>query len=123
MQYTIRTRKDMRYPTSGDYYFVGDNCFVDVKEQINPDYELLIAIHELIEEYLTRKNNINEPDILKFDLEFEEERKQGLHTQEDEPGHDIRAPYHKQHVFAENIERLIAQELNINWIQYGKDIQ
>jgi hypothetical protein len=39
-----------------------------------------------------------------------------------EPGDDPRAPYHKQHVFAENIERLLAAELGVDWSAYDKEV-
>ena len=33
-----------------------------------------------------------------------------------------RAPYYKQHVFAEKIERLLATELGVDWSAYGKEV-
>lgn len=124
MRYTIESRDKslMRYPTAGDYYKVGDNMFVDICSQKTEDYEFCIMIHELIEEYLTRKRGIKEEDIMMFDLLFENEREEGLHSEQDEPGYDMRAPYRKEHIFAENIERLIAQELDVDWVQYTNDL-
>ncbi len=119
----VKKRKEMRYPTAGDYYEnkYGD-MIVEICKQSNPDYEFCIMIHELIEEYITRKRGIKEQEIMDFDLQFEAEREEGLHSDTAEPGIDFRAPYRKEHIFAENIERLIAAELNIDWELYGREI-
>ena len=85
----------------------------------NEDYEFLVAVHELIEQYLCKKRNIKEPDISAFDIEFEKNRQPG---NEDEPGDDPSAPYRKEHFFATSIERLIAAELGVDWQEYDKKI-
>ena len=123
MDYIIKTLSMLRYDTCGDY-FVNDDGLTElnIKSQTNQDYEFLITIHELIEEYLTRKRNIKEEDIMIFDLMFEQERRNGLHSEDDEPGYDIRSPYRREHIFSENIERLIAQELGVDWVQYNNEI-
>ena len=124
MNYIIETKDkwDMRYPTAGDYYFVNNNMKIEICKQINNDYEFLIMMHELTEEYLTRVRGIQEQAITDFDLLFETEREAGLHGEDDEPGYDIRSPYRKEHIFAELIERLIAFELGVDWIKYGEEI-
>jgi len=125
-RYGSTFNKCMRYPSCGDFYKIEvDNksmTKIEVAEQINPDYEFLIMIHELIEEYLTRKRGITEESIMEFDLKFEDERDQGLHAESTEPGYDKRAPYRDEHIFAELIERLIAKELGVDWIEYEKDL-
>jgi hypothetical protein len=45
-----------------------------------------------------------------------------LRRSPEKPGDDPRAPYHKQHVFAENIERLLAAELGVDWSAYDKEV-
>lgn len=110
----------MRYRTLGDYYDSDAGRIFKVADLGNEDYEFLIAIHEQIEEYLTRKAGIRETDIADFDKHFEAERDIGLHKPEDEPGNDPRAPYRPQHRFAENIERLIAAELGVDWFAYER---
>ena len=124
INYKITTKDvySMRYPTCGDYFKINDTTFIEVCSQKTEDYEFLIMIHELIEEYLTRKRNISELDITKFDLMFEKEREEGLHSEDDEPGYDLRAPYRKEHIFSENIERLIAAELGVDWQKYNDDL-
>lgn len=112
----------MRYNTAGDYYWKGNRLRFDICKQINDDYEFLILIHELIEEHITRKRGITEQTIMDFDLMYEEERGKGLHSDSDEPGHDLRAPYRREHIFAESIERMLANELGIDWMTYENDI-
>lgn len=127
---------EQRYDTVGDYwrteitdeYHDGtvekhERLDLRVSDLGNEDYEFLVLIHELIEEHLTRNDGIPEPVIKAFDEQFEQERAQGLHAVDAEPGHDPRAPYRAQHAFAELIERLVAYELGVNWQAYEKAIE
>lgn len=117
--------KKQRYETCGDYYKDVCDCgrkhWYFYSSKTNVDYEFLIVIHELVEWYLTQKRGIAEPKITAFDKLFEEERKQGK-WKDEEPGFDKRAPYRKEHVFADKIEKLVAKELKVNWDKYTKDI-
>jgi Mn-dependent DtxR family transcriptional regulator len=83
----------------------------------NREYEFLVAIHEMIEQFLCENAGITDEAITNFDIEYEKNRREGDNT---EPGEDIYAPYHKQHMFAEKIEKLMAEECNINWEDYCK---
>ena len=114
--------KEHRYETVGDYFKLFGNWEFRVSKMSNPDYEFLVIFHELIEWYLTQKRGITEKDIKKFDIQYEKEREQGLHSQEDEPGFDKKAPYVKEHTFATKIEKLMAKELGVNWKSYGKEV-
>jgi hypothetical protein len=119
MDYKIEVLDKMRYPTCGDYYKLEDNLTkIEIKKQLNEDYEFLIMVHELIEEYITRKRGITEQSITNFDLAWEELSE----PKEDEPGNNKWAPYYKEHRFSENIERLICAELGIDWFKYEKDL-
>lgn len=89
-----------------------------INEMGNEDYEFLVAEHERIEEHLTRRRGLKEPDIMAFDLMWEKEREAGAHDPSEEPGHDPRAPYHREHVLAENIERMLAHAMGISWPVY-----
>lgn len=123
MELDIKTinHNEQRYNTVGDYYDE-DNIIKFRISKTNDDYEFLVLIHELVEWYLTKKHGIIETDIKAFDELFEEERNAGLHTLDEEPGHDVRAPYRNEHIYAELIERLIANKLNIDWSKYDKVI-
>ena len=112
--------EEQRYPTVGDYWFPWreqkDTCIeVRVSRMGNEDYEFLVAIHEQIEAYLTKKRGITETLITNFDVEFEKNRPKG---NTNEPGNDPDAPYHKEHVFATKLERMLAEELGVDWDKY-----
>lgn len=115
---------EQRYPTLGDYWRANDGKQeMRISEIGNDDYAFLIAVHELIEWYITEKRGIKEEDIKAFDEMFEKERLQGLHSNMDEAGFDPRAPYVKEHTFATNIEKQIADEWGVSWEKYDKDIK
>lgn len=110
-----------RYETVGDYWLDQDGATqFRVSDMGNEDYHLLVAIHELVEEYLTRKRGIKESDIKAFDEDFEAKRIEG---NTDEPGDDLAAPYRKEHCFSENIERQIALELGVDWAEYTRVVE
>ena len=85
----------------------------------NEWYERLVFLHEFVEETLCRKRGIQNADIDAFDVAFEAAR---LPDNEEEPGHQVNAPYHHEHVFAEKLERLMAEELGIDWDTYDKTV-
>lgn len=102
----------MRYPSLGDYWRSADGAlYIKVQEFSDWRYEFLIAIHELIEEALTRQRGIAEPAIMAFDME---------HLDSDDPGMLPEAPYHKEHVFATGIEMAMAAMLGVDWAEYEK---
>jgi hypothetical protein len=133
-----------RYRTVGDWYessnpILGKFTRIDVSEMSDERYEILVAIHELVEKVLCDKTGITEKQVDDFDMsqhEYENirltfpedfsdkcrycDKKESEHF--DEPGNDPRAPYHKQHKIAEIIERLLAIELDVNWEEYEKEI-
>lgn len=117
------SHKSQRYETVGDY-------FTDKKgkEQIrvsrmsDPRYELLVAVHEFVEDFLCQHHGIKESDITRFDKQFERERKKGFHTPEAECGDSMDAPYFNEHQFATKIEKIIAEELGVDWQKYSTEI-
>ncbi|SRR6266403_5958149 len=112
-----------RYPTLGDYFKKDKDVLqVNITDLGNKDYEFLILIHELVEWHLTENRGIKEENIMKFDIQFEKERKRGIHNNEVEPGDAIDSPYRKEHRFAENIERILAHELGIDFNDYSKHL-
>jgi hypothetical protein len=108
-----------RYPTVGDYWL--DESGVEqirVSEMIDWRYEVLVAVHELVEMALTRHRGINEEAITEFDIKFEQDKEKGLVA--GEAGDNVNAPYRKEHFFATNLERLLAGELDVNWPEYDR---
>ena len=111
--------KGQRYDTVGDYQDVHGVTFFTISEMPDERYEQLVLVHELIEKILCTHRGISDESIDAFDLSFESARLDG---NDDEPGHDPDAPYHAEHVFAEKIERLLAEELGVDWDTYDKTV-
>lgn len=107
-----------RFITIGDYWIEGLTLKFRVSDMQDPRYHMLVLLHELIEFILTQERGIAEEDITAFDVQYEKEREQGLHTPEDEPGDDPYAPYRKEHIFATKIEKMLAEELGVDWAAY-----
>jgi hypothetical protein len=108
-----------QYETVGNWFWDVDTLVIHVSNMKNWKYELLVAIHEITETALCRDRNISEDSVTDFDLEFEARRQEG---NTDEPGDDPNSPYRKEHLFATNIERLLAAELKVEWDKYEKTI-
>ena len=103
--------KKQRYNTVGDWYF-RRGLQVRVSDMRNWKYELLVAFHEIIETYLCKDRGISEKEVTKFDIE----------SDLDDPGRSKKAPYHKEHIFAEKLEKRFAKELGVDWNKYDKSI-
>jgi hypothetical protein len=110
-----------RYNTVGDWQFREDETLViRVSDLGDWRMELAIAIHELIETYLCKEAGVTEEMVDDFDLAWVDSRKPGDTS---EPGDDPRAPYHKQHVAATRVERLVCLVLGVSWRKYIRRTQ
>ncbi len=114
MKIKIQTipHKKQRYETIGDWYYDKGNLIINVSDMGDWRYEALVAIHELIEERLCKSKGISQEAVDKFDMNWHNE------SSYDESGDDPQAPYHKQHVIAGAIERLLALEMGVDWYKY-----
>lgn len=110
-----------RYPTAGDYWEDEDTIYFKITKQENSDYEALILLHELIEYVLTTKRGISEPSISQYDIDWNQTNEKGLCVG-DEPGNEPGCIYAKEHRFSENLERLMALELGVDWFKYNDSI-
>lgn len=110
--------KFQRYNTCGDWRTWPKLTDVSVSAMSDRRYELLVAVHELIEAELCRARGITEQEVTDFDTNYE----QHLRTSDDnsEPGDQPMAPYHREHVFATKVERLLADELGVDWQEYER---
>jgi adenylosuccinate lyase len=98
-----------RYNTVGDYYASGDKIKLRISELGNEDYEFLVLLHELIEEYLCRKAGISDAQITQWDIE---------HSDHPDPGSAEGCPYGSMHEFALEVEMLVAHKLEVDWGKY-----
>ncbi len=108
-----------RYETCGDWQFDEDGTLnVRVSHTTN-DFDFLVGIHEAVEAWLCRKRGVTDADVTAFDKAFEADREAGDSR---EPGDDPDAPYRREHRFASSIERRVALELGIDWLEYDRRI-
>ncbi len=106
---------DQRYDTVGDWQVTpGDTLQVTVSYLGDRRMEALVAVHELVEAILCLHRGIAPEAVDKFDQDFEGEG---------EPGDDPKAPYHREHVFATQVERMLADELGVDWDEYDRKVQ
>jgi hypothetical protein len=110
--------EEQRYETSGDYWWDGDTLEVRVSESGEWRYDMLTAIHEVIEAFLVRAKGVTIDEIDTFDINFEAERQRGLHSSEEEPGDSPAAPYFREHQIAIKVERELASEAGVDWDEY-----
>jgi len=110
---------EQRYETCGDWQFTNDGLLITVSRLGNFRQEMCVAVHELCEVLMCMHNGISQHDVDKFDIEYEENRKEGDTS---EPGDSPLAPYNRQHIVATVIERTLAHELDIDWMEYEETI-
>lgn len=115
----IIPHKEQRYDTAGDWQIVGNSLQITVSETGNWVYDMAIALHELVEALICIQRGIEEEEVSKFDIKFEERRKRG---NEEEPGDDPKAPYHLEHGFASACERLFIAACGENWKKYDRAV-
>lgn len=109
-----------RYDTAGDWYIRDDGTItVSVSRMSDRRHELLVAVHEIIEAALCHHRGISEDSVTAFDEAYEETRLAGDTS---EPGDDPAAPYHREHAFATKVERMLAEELGVDWEVYEREI-
>src|SRR6266480_3968999 len=108
--------EQQRYPTVGDYWTEDGVQQVRVSRLPDWRYEILVAVHEIIELAITRHRGISEELISEFDIDFERLRESMKRS--GEPGDHPDSPYRREHFFATNLERLLAGELDVDWLEY-----
>jgi hypothetical protein len=117
---TIPHKKHRYGGTVGDYWIDKKGVMQFRVSDLGDDYgELAIFLHEFIEAFLCKKRGIKWKDIDKFDIAYEKRRKPGDVS---EPGDDPKAPYRREHRFAENIERQFIYECGIDWKKYNDNV-
>jgi hypothetical protein len=122
MNITIRTipYDAMRYPTAGDWVFADEhNLQITVAGIGDRRMEALIGVHELIEALLCDRRGITTQAVDAFDKMFEATRKD---DDPSEPGDSPLAPYRREHFFATTVERMLAAEMGVDWIEYEERI-
>jgi hypothetical protein len=109
-------QKAQRYDTCGDWLTspYDATLAIRVSEMTDKREMALVAIHEFIEAVLCDHAGITSDAVDTFDLGW---------NGDGEPGDDPAAPYHVQHRLATMVERLIAEQLQVDWDEYGRHIE
>jgi len=112
--------KNQRYETVGDWIVRhGKLREIYVSDMHNEDYALLVAVHELLEAAICLKRGVTQKQVDEFDKAFEAVREDG---NTEEPGDQPDAPYYREHQFATKVERMLAQELGVEWDVYDRTV-
>ena len=106
--------KDQRYPTVGDWQFLGDELLIRVSEMGDWKKEALVGIHELVEALLCKSRGITQEEVDKFDMAYK--------GADMDPGGDIHAPYHSQHLIAGDFEAWLQKDLSVDEEDYENAI-
>lgn len=126
MKITIETipHDSQRYETPGDWVIHIDPKPIHPSEQISIEIRVsetrntainsLLILHELTEALLCYDASVTTKEVDNFDMNWKP------HDDITEPGEDERAPYHKQHMTAELVERVVAAHMEIDWHEYGR---
>lgn len=108
-----------RYDTCGDWYTSSWAGLVIKVSHLKDRREMfLVAIHELIEAFLCECAGVTEAEVDQFDNGHAQMALKG-----EEPGDCITAPYYRQHQIATGIERILAAEVGVSWLEYEKHIE
>jgi hypothetical protein len=110
---------EQRKEVNGADWWWDENMDLQVRVSPMSDwrYEALLAMHEAIEAILCRHNGVNEPDVCRFDQEFDK-----THTFDVDAGDEPDAPYVREHCFATGLERVMCAELDVNWKTYDAEL-
>jgi|ERR1041385_5957038 hypothetical protein len=116
-----------RYPTLGDYW-IDENGDWQIRVSNMNDVRSVVAIalHELFEmASVIYKKRDNPQEAIKaidaFDIMFEEERSEGKHPNDAEPGYDSRSPYMEAHFSAEQVERHFLIHTGLMWPRHEEN--
>ena len=103
-------QSNQRYPTVGDWLYDGDTLILKISRMPKPVWEQAIAVHELVEALLCNVNGVSQQAVDEFDM--------GPGADLDEPGFDRSAPYHREHCWADVVERAFVAASGESWATY-----
>jgi len=98
-----------RYDTYGDYYYGKEKLNIRISKFSNWKYQWLVLLHEMVEFLLIMDRGITIEEIERFDL---------ANLRLEDPGLSKEAPYHKEHMTAIKIEKILCKELGLKWGRY-----
>lgn len=132
---TVVPHAQQRYSTAGDWQVINARIIVRVSDTGDARCNFLLALHEAVEAWLCQRHGVTQRQVDEFDMQQWPEIKsvyaravreiRSLYPRQpneaivhDEPGEWPFAPYHKEHMLAVRIERMVARLLFVNWQRY-----
>jgi hypothetical protein len=106
-----KPKKEIPRDDLGDYFEQDGTLYIHMVETKDWRHEALVAFHEFVESLLLKHAGIPYAQVDLWDEDHEEK------------GDSLDAPYHAQHVAAENLERLFAQQLGVEWEDYEQALE
>ena len=118
---TIETKphKEILNNQVGDYQENENEIIITVADIGNKKLSFLIAIHELVELFMINDSDITIKQVEDWDAMYEYQRKDGDFS---EAGDHPKCPYRRFHFAATNVERIVADLLNVSWSDYENKI-
>lgn len=113
MKIVAETKDDIRNSDLGDYFTIDGVDHYEIRSTGNEFYDMLILLHEMVEYTLLKKEGIREEIINEWDAN---------HMDAIDPALVKGSPYKEQHIFAENIERMVCQKLGLDWNEYDEHV-
>ena len=109
--------KDQRYETAGDWFVDPSDGSISIRvSNTGSDADaILIGVHELVEAVLCKAHGIGEEEVDEFDAAFNASND----LAEAEPGEDVAAPYFREHAAADIVERFVALQMRVPWVEYS----
>lgn len=106
-------QSEQRYDTLGDYGEAGDGVWFKITRfERNPMRSIFVLIHEIWEFFRNRKLGIPVKVVDEFDLS---------NPELEDPGLDLRSPYHRTHMEADVLERTCVVMDGDDWVEYEKE--
>lgn len=101
---------EQRYETLGDWTIDGDIITIKVSDSGDWRINACVAMHELTEVLLSTDHGVTQAQVDAFDM--------GEGKDLEEPGDSPSAPYHREHLVANAVERLMQAQFGLSDEEY-----
>lgn len=111
---------EQRFPFTGADWFWDKDGNLEVRVSKLSDWrrEFILSIHETIEAVLCKHNGVSQKAVDDFDEWYDKTHPTDLNA-----GDDPLAPYQHEHSIATAVERILAAELRVQWLEYDQELQ
>lgn len=123
VEFHVNQPSQMRYKTVGDWYSEIDKetnaekVIISTVDMGDMAMNFLVLTHEFVEYMLCNADGISQEAVDEYDFEYQDEQT------ETELGENEDAPYHKQHMIADGVERILCQLLGVEWNAYATKVE